>query len=208
MKMTSWPGALGPLGRQMGVDPIDDLLVVAGIDHKHVERLAVGVAVIADQHVVENPTLVVGDQGVADLAKFHVGHAAGEQFGQKDRRPGPLEPQPAHMRNIDDAGRRAGGLVLLDDGGILNRHRKAGELDHAAAVSDVPIIKGGMQRTTFHGREFQRVGENHESAYFSTSPRCEKGDGEVQKGIRDWGLGIRKRIATAHAARRRFDLGL
>ena len=37
----SWPGPLGPLGGQMGVDPIDDLGPVAGIDHHEEERLAV-----------------------------------------------------------------------------------------------------------------------------------------------------------------------
>ena len=48
------------------------------------------------------PPCVVGDQRVADLAELHVGHAAGEQLGQEDGRPGPLEPQPAHVRDVGD----------------------------------------------------------------------------------------------------------
>ena len=38
----------------MGVDPTDDLRPVAGVDHQQEERLAVGVVVVADQHVVED----------------------------------------------------------------------------------------------------------------------------------------------------------
>ena len=57
VKMISWPGALGPLRRQMGLDPVDDLLPVAGVDHQQEERLAVGVVVVAHQHVVEDAAL-------------------------------------------------------------------------------------------------------------------------------------------------------
>ncbi len=33
-------------------------------------------------------------------------------------------------------------VVLLDDAGVLHRHVPAAELDHAAAVPDVPVIQG------------------------------------------------------------------
>ena len=51
------PGPLRPFWGQVGVDPIDDLRPVAGIDHHEEERLAVGVVVVADQHVVEDSAL-------------------------------------------------------------------------------------------------------------------------------------------------------
>ena len=57
VKITSRPGTSARSRRQMGVDPIDDLLPVAGVDHDHIERLAVGVVVVAHQHVVEDAAL-------------------------------------------------------------------------------------------------------------------------------------------------------
>ena len=87
------------------------------------------------------PPCVVGDQRVADLAEFHVGHAAGEQFGQEDGRPGPLEPQPAHVRDVGDAHGRAGGQVFFDDRGVLDRHGPAGEVDHPRPVAAMPGSK-------------------------------------------------------------------
>ena len=133
-------GTFGPLLRKVGVDPIDDLGVVAGVDHQEEKRLAVGVEIIADQHVVEDSAVVVGHQGVADLAQFHVGHAAGEQFGQEDGLARPLESQPAHVRNVGDSHRRADGQMLFDDRGILHGHGPAGEVDHPPAVGNMPII--------------------------------------------------------------------
>ena len=99
-----------------------------------------GIVVVADQHVVEDSAGVVGDQRVADLAQFHVGHAAGEQFGQEDGRAGPLEPQPAHVRDVGHAHRRADGQVFFDDRGVLHRHGPAGEVDHPPAVGNMPIV--------------------------------------------------------------------
>ena len=107
LQTISWPGRSARSFGQMGVDPLDDLGPVAGIDHQQEERLAVAIVIVADQHVVEDSALVVGDQRIADLAQFHVGHAAGQQFGQKDGRPGPLEAQPAHVRDVGDAHGRA-----------------------------------------------------------------------------------------------------
>ncbi len=140
----------GPLARQVGADPSDDFLPVAGIDDDDVERLSVGIVIIAHQHVVENAADVVRDQRIADLAQLHVGHAAGEQFGQKDGRAGPLEPQPAHVRNIGDGHGISRGVVFLDDRSILHRHGPAGEIDHPSAVGHVPIKKRGSQQVRVH----------------------------------------------------------
>ena len=135
----------------MGVDPLDDLGPVAGVDDHEEERLAVGVVIVAHQHVVEDAAGVVGDQRIADLAQFHVGHAAGEQLGQEDGRAGPLEAEPAHVRDVGDAHGRAHGQVLFDDRGILHGHGPAGEIDHPAAVAAMPIVEGGSQEPCIHG---------------------------------------------------------
>ena len=139
-QMISWPGRSARCAGQMGVDPIDDLGPVRGVDHHEEERLAGGVVIIADQHVVEDSAVVVGDQRVADLVQLHVGHAAREQLGQKDGRAGALESQPAHVRDVDDAHGRADGRVLFDDRRVLHGHGPAGEIDHASAMRHVPIV--------------------------------------------------------------------
>ena len=69
---------------------------------------------------------------------------------RKTAAPGPLEPQPAHVRNVGDAHGRAGGQVLVDDRRVLDRHGPAGKLDHAGAVGDMPIIQGGVMKRCFH----------------------------------------------------------
>ena len=134
------PRGLCALRSQMGLDPIDDLPPVAGVDDDDIERLAVGVAIVAHQHVVENSAGVVGHQRIADLAEFHVRDAAGEQLGEEDGGPGPLEPQAAHVGDVEDSGRRPGGQMFVDDRRVLERHCPAGEPDHAAAVGDMPLI--------------------------------------------------------------------
>ena len=49
------------------------------------------------------------------------------------------------MRNIEHADRRPRGLVLLNDGAVLNRHRPARKIDHPAAVVDMPLIQRGLE---------------------------------------------------------------
>ena len=152
-------GNFGTLAGQVGVDPIDDLLPVAGIDHDDIERLAVGIVVVAHQHVVEDAAFVVGDQRIADLAEFHVGHAAGEQFGQEDGRARPFEPQPAHVGNVGDGHGVAGGRMFVDDRRILHRHGPAREIDHPRPVGHVPVKKRGSQQRGVHtGGSRVRVG--------------------------------------------------
>ena len=139
-------GGLGALAGQVGVDPIDDLPPVAGVDHDDIERLAVGIVVVAHQHVVEDPALVVGHEGIADLAQFHVGHAASEQFGQEHGRTRPFEPQPAHVGNIRDGHGVAGDRMFLDDRRILDRHGPAREVDHPAPCATCQSKSGVFSR--------------------------------------------------------------
>ena len=52
------------------------------------------------------------------------------------------------MSNSPAAVRTA--CVLLDDAGVLDRHVPAGEIDHAGAVGDVPVMQ--HRSLTRHGR--------------------------------------------------------
>ncbi len=143
-------GLLGARFRQMAGNPIDDFLAIAGVDHQHEKGLAVGIVVVADQHVVEDAAGVVGHQRVADLPQFEVGHPPREQFGQENRRAGSLEPQPAHVRDVGHAHRRADGQVFFDNRRVLHGHRPAGEIDHPPAVGNMPVVEGGMPQLCVH----------------------------------------------------------
>ena len=148
-------GAVGPLFGQMGADPIDDFGPVAGIDDHEEERLAMTVVVVADQHVVQDSARVIGHQRIADLAQFHVGHAAGQELGQKDGRPGPLEAEPAHVGDVGDTHGRTRRQVFGDDRGVLHGQGPAGEIDHPAAMRNMPVIQGGSQEPCIHGQPFR-----------------------------------------------------
>ena len=58
VKMTSSPGRFGPLGRQVRRGPSRRSSArLLALTTTHVERLAVVVVVVADQHVVEDAAL-------------------------------------------------------------------------------------------------------------------------------------------------------
>ena len=49
--------------------------------------------------------------------------------------------KPPHVRDIEHADRISGRVVFFGDRRVLHRHRPAGEIDHPAAVCDVPIVE-------------------------------------------------------------------
>ena len=59
---------------------------------------------------------------------------------------GAVEAEAAHVADVEEADAAADGLVLLDDGRVLHRHRPAAEVDHPAAVRPVPVEERGLQR--------------------------------------------------------------
>ncbi len=68
-------------------------------------------------------------QRVAHPHRREPADVAGHQRLERRRRVGAREPQLAHMRDIEEPGRGAGMAMLGEDaGGILERHRLAGEL--------------------------------------------------------------------------------
>ena len=54
------------------------------------------------------------------------------------------------MRNVEQAGGSARGVVLGDDRAVLDRHRPARKLDHAAAVGRVPIKQRRLRQHAGH----------------------------------------------------------
>ena len=57
---------------------------------------------------------------------------AHERAGERRARLRPLDEELAHVRQVEQAGGRPDGAVLLDDAGVLDRHQPAGEVDEPA----------------------------------------------------------------------------
>src|SRR5205823_320944 len=98
-----------------------------------------------DEHVVADAAPLVGDQAVADLPVLHGGRVVGVDRLDQVEAAGAGEGQPAHVRDVEQPGGGAHRLVLGDDAGVLHRHLPAGELDHAGAAADVPVVQRGAQ---------------------------------------------------------------
>ena len=130
------------LSRQPIFEPGDDLLAIAGVHDHRVGRVAIGDAAV-DEHVVENSAVFVADEAVANLIGLQIGDAASDDRVEKLGHIAPSELQPAHVADIEHADGVAGGVVFVGDRRVLDWHAPAGEVDHAAAVCDVPIVERG-----------------------------------------------------------------
>ncbi len=89
------------------VDPAHDLLAIRGVDHDQVERLPVLVVVVADQHVVEDPALArwsPASSGSGPDRRSPTRRVS--RPARNSLRTRPLEPQPAHVRDIGDPAAR------------------------------------------------------------------------------------------------------
>jgi hypothetical protein len=81
------------------------------------------------------------------------------------------QAQLAHVRNVEQAGRVARVLVLGHQaGGVLHRHRVAGEGHHAGAELDVEVVQGRLEG----------VGASEEEA-----AEARRGHGALQRGRRN-----------------------
>ena len=123
-------------------EPRGDLRAVARVDHQAVAgQAALGQMDLVDQHVVEHAAGLVANERVAHLPGRHVVDAAGEHRIEKRGGVGAVDDQPAHVRDVEQPDGPPRGLVLVDDRPVLHGHRPAGEVDHPAAVGDVPVVQ-------------------------------------------------------------------
>ena len=123
-------------------DPRANLRRVARVDDQSVDVVTVAV----DEDVVENAAGVVAHQAVADLSDGEVVHSARYEMAEDSRRVGPCELQPPHVRNVEQPGGFADGVMLVHDAGVLHRHLPAAELNDAAVVRGVPVIEGRAEQ--------------------------------------------------------------
>ena len=109
--------------------------LAGGVDHQ--EQMA---AEIGHHQIVENAAGIIGELGVALPSRRHAENVLRHQPFQRQR--GILEPAGfraqrdlAHMRDVEQAGGRAGMQVFPEHAGCeLHRHLIAGERHHLAAA--------------------------------------------------------------------------
>ncbi len=118
------------------------LVPVGGVDDEQV--LAVDEAV--EVGVVDGAAGLGGHHRVLRLEQVEGLGVVGEHVLQEGRRARPAQHEAAHVRDVEEAGARAGGEVLGDDaGGVLDRHVPAAEVHHPGAGGDVLRVEGRAQ---------------------------------------------------------------
>src|SRR5690606_33898528 len=116
-------------------------LAVGRVDHDEDPLRREAVA----DHVVDHLALVVDDDGVERPAVLDSAEVVGDQPAAGLERAGPLEDEDAHVRDVEEAGIVAAG-VLLQHGGVLDWHLPSGEFHHLRAGTKVGVIKGGAAK--------------------------------------------------------------
>ena len=81
------------------------------------------------------PPVCVGDQAVLDLVVGQGRHAVGGHPLEPVENAGPVESQPPHVADVEQADALPDCLVLFHDRRVLDGHRPAAELDEPAAVA-------------------------------------------------------------------------
>ena len=88
------------------------------------------------------PPAVVGELGVARAARRQALDVAGHQPLQRRRGVRAVEPDLAHVRDVEQGGGGPAVLVLGQDAGrVLDRHLPAGERHQLAAELAVQIVQ-------------------------------------------------------------------
>src|SRR5690606_16233992 len=120
-------------------DPVPDLRGVRGIHHQPVT-----VREAVDEAVVQDAAVLLADRRVVGLAHVELrGVVRGDELDEAERVIAP-DLELAHVRDVEQTGARAHGLVLGDDAGrILNGHFEAGERHELRAGLPVLLEKRG-----------------------------------------------------------------
>ena len=137
--MTGFHAELGPLGADM-------LPVLVGIGRVDHQQIGLGVDTI-NQNVVDDAAAAVGHARILHLAVVELRHVVGRNTLQKVERLGPLDPDFAHVADVEDPGALPHGQMLVVDARELDGHVVPRELGHAGPGGDVVLGESGC----FHG---------------------------------------------------------
>ena len=101
----------------------------------------------ADDQVVEDAALCVGEHRVAKVARGQPGDIARHQPLQRLSRARAADQRLAHVRHIEQRrGRTAVPMLRHDAARVLHRQRPAGEVDQFAAQLDVKVVERSAAR--------------------------------------------------------------
>ena len=113
------------------------------------EEIAEVVEPIDDQ-VVDDPAAVVRQERVLRLPGLQLDEVVRQRRLQQLGRARPLDLELAHVRDVEDPGVTAHGLVLPDHPCVLNRHLPARKRNEPSAERDVAIVKRGPEQCLGH----------------------------------------------------------
>ena len=124
----------GPLGQRLG----DDVGVGRVGDDKEL-----GVGKPVDDEVVEDPAVRCADHRVPGTAGRQRGGLADQRVVQRRGRAGPGDHDLAHVREVEEPGRRADGVVLGRLAAVAQRHQPPGESGQRRAEA---LVHAGQRR--------------------------------------------------------------
>ena len=152
----------------------------------HHEQVVAGVG---DHQVVENAAVGVGELGVAGAPLAEAEDVARHQGLEPGGCVGPVDPQLAHVRDVEQPGLGPGVAVLAEDPEReLHRHQVAGERHHLAAES---LVQRGQRR----GLQVLLVG-HRSSGDGSATAEC-RACPLCPKDLRDWPGGWASRLSPS-----------
>ena len=129
-------------------DPGFILIEVGGVDHQQVV-----IAAIVDDQVVDDPTIGIAHRAVLGLVDGDLGGVIDGEAVDHLQGPGAAQDDLPHVRHIEDAHGGAHPPVLLQDAAVLDRHLKAGKIDHLGAQAHVFLVETGF--LGFHNVSFR-----------------------------------------------------
>ena len=103
-----------------------------------------------DDHVVHRPPILVADRAVAGLADVQPSHVAGDEALDGGLGVGAAEDGLAHVRDVEEAGVVAHGVVLGLYALVLHGHLVAGEVHEPGAPSLVLVVERGVFEVSRH----------------------------------------------------------
>ena len=122
-------------------------LAVRGVDDQEVvEPLE-----LVDDQVVDDPAALVRQERVLGAARLDPAEVVREQPLEQFGRPGAVDLELAHVRDVERAGVLAHRPVLLDHALVLDGHLPAGERHHPRPEGDVAVVQRGAAERLHRG---------------------------------------------------------
>jgi hypothetical protein len=114
------------------------------VNHQKISSLSRAV----DDQIIDDSSLLIEHEGVLATGDSKFANAVGKKILQPSQSAGTGNRDLSHVGNIEHAGGRSHGFMLIHDSRILDRHEPTPELDHASSACDM----SGFERRMFEKR--------------------------------------------------------